>query len=308
MRDASRTRPGRLAALLLGLALVSAPWRAEARDPCADHVPQPKPQNASRDVVGQELDVIQERGYLTVAVFEDFPPYSWEEGGEPRGIDVDIARLIAEDLGVEARIRLVDAGETLEADLRNHLWQGPVAGGTVSNVMMRVPYDSSFACRVEQVVFTGQYAAEEVAIAYDLSEYPDDPPTPPYFRFDTVAVENDSISDFYLGAFPGGQLREQVRRFPTMAEGMAALNAGEVRAAMGPRAQLEHHADPEATGVHVPPLPGFAVGRWELGVGVHFAYRPLAYAVDDAVWAALDDGRIAAIHAAYGVTHLPPNR
>ncbi|TFL16711.1 transporter substrate-binding domain-containing protein [Jannaschia formosa] len=284
------------------------PGGAAAQDPCADHIPQARPQNASRDIVGQDIDAIQERGYITIAVYEDFPPYSWMEEGEPTGIDVDIARLIADSLGVEARIKLVDAAETLDADLRNNIWQGPVTGGGVSNIMMRVPYDARFACRVEQVVFTGQYAAEEIAIAYGLSEYPEDPPTPPYFRFDTVAVENDSIADFYLGAFPGGQLRDQVRRHPTMAEAMASLNAGEVMAAMGPRAQLEYHADPAETGVHVPPLPGFAVGRWELGVGIHFAYRPLAYAVDDAIWAALDDGRIAAIHAAYGVTHLPPNR
>ncbi|MEM7645027.1 MAG: transporter substrate-binding domain-containing protein [Pseudomonadota bacterium] len=303
-----RTIPGRAAALSLGLALaVISPGESLAQDPCADHVPQARPQNVGRDIVGQDLDTIQDRGFVTFAVYEDFPPYSWEDGSTPRGIDVDIARLIAADLGVEARFNFVDAGETLEADLRNNVWRGAIAGGAVSNVMMRVPYDSRFACRVEQVVFTGQYAAEAIAIAYDETEYPEDPPLPAYFRFDTVAVENDSIADFYLTSFAGGQLRDNIRRFPTMTEAMDALAAGETMAAMGPLAQLEHGAS-DGIGVHQPPLPGFAVGRWTLGVGIHFAYRPLAYSVDDAIWAALSDGRIAEIHAAHGVTHQAPER
>ena len=80
---------------------------------------------------------------------------------------MDLAHLIAADLGVEAKIRLVAAGETLDADLRNWVWKGPVVGGRVANVMMHVPYDSEFACRVEQVIFTGIYHVESIAIAYD---------------------------------------------------------------------------------------------------------------------------------------------
>ncbi|MCV6598203.1 MAG: transporter substrate-binding domain-containing protein [Mangrovicoccus sp.] len=280
---------------------------ALAQDPCADWVPQPKPQNASRDIVGTDLDRIQERGFLEIAVYEDYPPYSWKDKGQPRGLDVDIGRLIAEDIGVEARFRFVPAGENLETDLRNNLWKGPIIGGRVSNVMMRVPYDSAFKCRVEQVVFTGQYASEAVAIAYREDAYTEDPPVPAYFRFDTVAVENDSIADFYLSAFPGGQLAGNIRRYPTMEAAMAALNTGEVKAAMGPLAQLEWGAG-EGVAVHRPPLPGFGKGDWTLGIGVHFAYRPLSYWADDAVRYALEDGRIAAIFDQYGLTHLPPVR
>ncbi|SMX32778.1 substrate-binding periplasmic protein [Maliponia aquimaris] len=274
---------------------------------CEDWKPQPKPQNASRDIVGQELDVIIERGWIEFAVYEDYPPYSFEEGGQPRGVDIEVGRLIAEDLGVEPRFKFVAAGENLDADLRNTIWQGPVVGGAVSNVMLRVPYDSNFTCRVEQVVFTGQYAKESIAIAYRKDAYPEDKPVPAYFRFDTVAVENDSIADFYLTSLAGGQLNANIRRFPTMQQAMAALAAGEVKAAMGPRAQLDFGLTPDLE-VHQPPLPGFSVGSWTVGVGVHFAYRPLGYAVDDAIAAALADGRIAAIFADYGLSFAPPER
>lgn len=288
-------------------AALTAASPVSASDPCADWVPQPRPQNASRDIIGQDIDQIMERGYMTFAVYEDFPPYSWQDGRTPRGVDVDIAKIIAEDLGVEARFNFVAAGENLDADLRNNIWKGAVIGGRISNVMMRVPYDSAFNCRVEQVVFTGQYMTESIAIAYAEDEYPDGGPVPAYFRIDTVAVENDSISDFYLTSFAGGQTAAGVRRYPTMADAMQALADGEVMAAMGPLAQLEHGAG-DGIAIHQPPLPGFAKSKWTLGTGSHYAYRGLSYGVDDAIWAALSDGRITAIFESYGLTHQPPER
>ncbi|WP_425515710.1 transporter substrate-binding domain-containing protein [Mameliella sediminis] len=290
--------------LALGLAAgLSA--MAEAR--CEDWVPQPKPQNASRDIVGHDLDAIIERGWIEFAVYDDYPPYSFEEAGKPRGVDIEIGKLIAQSIGVKPRFKFVAAGENLDADLRNTLWKGPIVGGAVSNVMLRVPYDSAFTCRVEQVVFTGQYQTEGIAIAYDKEAYPEDKPVPAYFRFDTVAVENDSIADFYLTSLAGGQLNANIRRFPTMAQAMEALAAGEVKAAMGPKAQLEYGLT-EALEVHQPPLPGFSVGNWTIGLGVNFRYRPLGYAVDDAIYAALADGRIAEIFESYGLSFTPPER
>ena len=50
------------------------------------------------NAVGRDFDEIVEAGVIKIAVYEDYPPYSWEEGGKAKGIDVDIARLIAEDL------------------------------------------------------------------------------------------------------------------------------------------------------------------------------------------------------------------
>lgn len=292
--------------VILALSLLL-PAPVLAADPCADHVPQARPQNASRDIVGQEMDVIQEQGHMLFAVYENYPPYSWQEKGEPRGVDIEIARIIAQDLGVDARFNFVGAAENLDADLRNNIWKGALIGGQIANVMMRVPYDSAFKCRVEQVVFTGQYAAESIAIAYDKASYPDEKPVPAYFRFDPVAVENDSISDFYLSSFAGGQLAGKVQRFPDMQAAMSALRAGQTMAAMGPLAQLEYGAD-ESVGIHQPPLAGFAVGHWTLGVAVNFRYRPLSYAVDDAILYAIQDGRIPQIYADYGLTFQTPER
>lgn len=281
------------------------PSAATAR--CEDFVPLPPPQNTARDIIGHSLDQIVERGFITFAAYEDLPPWSWKEADTPMGVDIEIGRLIAGALGVEPRFNFVASAENLEADLRNQLWKGPLIGGAVSNVMLHVPYDSNFACRVEQVVFTGQAYAERVAIAYREEAYPDTAPTPPFFRFDKVGVENDTIADFFLGNFASGQLRGNIVRFPDIQDAMAAMRAGEINAVAGPRGQLEFGAGP-GIAVHAPPFPGLAVGDWTLGIGVHQAYRPLGYAVDDAIFAALEDGTIERIFADHGLTFEPPER
>lgn len=291
----------------VGAALVGLALAGPAIARCEDWVPQPKPQNASRDIVGKDLDEITERGTIDIAAYEDFAPWSFEQAGKAAGVDIEIGTLIAQALGVRPRFHLVPAGENLDADLRNQIWQGPVVGGAVSNVMMHVPYDSEYACRIDQVVFTGQYAAEQVAIAYRTQAYPEAPPVPAYFRFDTVAVENDTIADYYLTSFAGGQLAQGVRRYPDYTTAMQALAQGDTMAAMGPLAQLEYGAG-EGVAIHQPPLAGFAVSRWTVGVAVHMRYRALGYAIDDAIRAALEDGRIDAIFAKYGLTHLAPDR
>jgi ABC-type amino acid transport substrate-binding protein len=300
--------------LILAVSLLAA-GVANAR--CEGHVPGVKPQNTPREDVGQTLDDIVERGWIEIAVYEDFPPYSWEDGSTPKGVDVEVGKIIAESLGVEPRFRFVQAGETLEADLLNYVWKGAAVGGHISNVMMRVPYNSDFTCRVEQAVFTGQYAGERIAIAYRIDAYPDavqeadedgrhpDGPVPSYFRYDAVGVENDSISDFYLTATFGATAK--ATHYKTTGLAMEALKAGEVMAVMGPISQLEHGAG-EGVAVHAPLLPGFQLSRWTLGLAVHTSHRDLGYAVDDAVAAALADGRIAAIHAAYGLDFTPPDR
>ncbi|MEM7425485.1 MAG: transporter substrate-binding domain-containing protein [Pseudomonadota bacterium] len=264
-----------------------------------------KPQNTSRDIVGKSMDEIQERGWIQFAVYSDFAPYSFKKDGKLTGVDIDLGRLIAKDLGVEARFYVTDAGENVDADLRFNVWKGRLIGGQISNVMLHVPYNRELACRNEQVVLNGQYYNEQLAIAYRKSAYPDAKPVPAYFRFDTVGVENDSLSDFYLSGLAGGQVIAKMTRYKTTADAMAGLREGKTKAVMGPLAQLEFGANDEIA-VHTPPLPGLALGVWTLGVAVRHNWRPLSYAVDDAVRAAVQDGRLKKIFGKYGLTYTPP--
>lgn len=266
-----------------------------------------KPQNADRREVGLELDAIVARGWIEFALYEDFPPWSWLEGGAPQGLDVALGRIIAEGLGVEARFRLVAAGETVDADLRNWVWRGPIVSGRVANAMMHIPWHPDLACRNELAVLTGQYHTEKLGLAWREAAYPDGPPSPAYFRFDPVAVENDSLADFYLSRFMGGALVANIRRHPDTGAAMAALRDGAVDVVMGPMAQLEWGvAGAEGLTAEAVPFVGLAMGEWTIGAAVRHSFRPLAYAVDDAVRAAMDDGRIPQLFADHGVTWRPP--
>ncbi len=288
------TRRDALAALAGGVCLAAGAFAAD------------RPQNAGRDVVGQSYDEIMERGWILIGVYEDMPPWSWENNGELVGVDVEIGRLIAEALGVEPLFQALAADETMDDDLRNNVWKGHVVGGGVVNVMMRVPYQREFALRNELVVITGLYMNERIAIAYRKDAYPDgDAPKPAYFRFDKVGVEVDSVPDFYLSGMAGGQMIPNITHYRSVAAAMEGLAAGEVAAVMGPRGQLQAGAVPGVK-VHEPPLPGLAIGEWTLGVAVRHTYRQLGYAVDDAIRAAIEDGRIAAIFARHGLTYAPP--
>ncbi|WP_206608869.1 substrate-binding periplasmic protein [Notoacmeibacter marinus] len=269
-----------------------------------DQAPRP-PQNASRDIVGQSLDEIVERGWILFAVYDEFPPFVFKKDGKAVGIDIDLGRLIAETLGVEARFNIVGAGENVDADLRNNVWKGPLVSGRVSNVMLHIPYDRELQCRNELVVLTGHYFQETIAIAYRKADYPDGGPTPPYFRYDSVGVENDSLADFYLSGIANGQIIPNMTRYDSTEDAMAALREGEVKAVMGPLTQLQFGKDAQVA-VHQPPLVGLSRGKWTLGVAVRHSWRPLGYAVDDAIRAAVEDGRMAKIFGQYRVEYNAP--
>lgn len=293
--------------LLVAVAACLLPGAAFAR--CEGTVPQPKPQNTFAQDIGRDFDRIIDEGWIEFAVYDDYRPWSYQENGKARGVDIEIGKLIAADLGVAPRFRLVASSETLEADLLNYVWKGAAVGGRVSDAMLHVPYDSQLVCRIEQVTFTGQYAIEKVAIAYRKADYEEKPPTPPFFRYDPVAVENDSISDFYLTSLIGSV--DKIKRYRTADLAMDGFAAGDTKAAMGPRAQLEdgiRRHDNAGLAVHLPPLVGLSRGKWTIGVGVNFQHKDLAYAIDMAIEKALADGRIAKIFAERGLTYSPPER
>ncbi len=264
-----------------------------------------KPQNTSREIVGKSLDDIMERGWIQFAVYSDFAPYSFLKDGKLGGVDIDLGNLIARELGIEARFYATDAGDNVDADFRNNISKGRLIGGQISNVMLHVPYNRELACRNEQIILNGQYYNEQIAIAYRRDNYPDGGPVPAFFRYDTVGVENDSISDFYLSSILNGQLIPKMTRYRSTNDAMAGLRAREVMAVMGPLAQLEYGLNGDL-GVHTPMLPGLALGVWTLGVGVRYNWRPLSYTVDEVIRAAVEDRRIEKIFAKYGLSYTPP--
>ena len=48
----------------------------------------------------RDFDRITESGTLRVALYQSFPPYSYEQDGQPRGVDYELAKALAEGLGL----------------------------------------------------------------------------------------------------------------------------------------------------------------------------------------------------------------
>lgn len=69
--------------------------------------------------IADVIDEIRSRGHLRVATTLDYRPFSYIEAGEKRGIDIELARLLAEHLEVElvwVATRWVDLIDDLTAD------------------------------------------------------------------------------------------------------------------------------------------------------------------------------------------------
>lgn len=293
--------------LSIGLGLVATSAYASCEDLAkgfGDVVPNHSDANLN---VGQDYDAILERGFMTFAVYEDFAPYSWKEQSEPRGIDIEIARAIADEIGVEARFNFFAADENVDADFRNHVWKGPLIDGQVSNIMMHAPYNKDLQCRNEFVVLGGQYMNETLATAYSAMSFPDGAPTTPYFRFHKVGVENHTISAFYLENFNGGMLLPNIVHYPSHEAAFAGIEAGEVDAVLGVKGKLEFLDISDKIEVGTPPLVNFALNEWTIGIAVNFRYREVFYTASGVIEEMIADGRMRALFEAYNVTWIEPN-
>ena len=261
----------------------------------------------------EEVDAlarVQERGALTVAVYEDFPPFSFRgENGRVVGIDADLARAIAERLNVSAVIRAVGADESMEDDLRNNVWKGHYLGGGVADVMLHVPFDEEFARENDRVIFVAPYFREEIVVAVGAA-HGSHRDALELFTREKVGVELDTLADFYLLRAADGRIRDQVVHFRNIGEAVAALTRGELAGVMGPRSEIEF-ALGEQRGdfsIGAVPMPGLRSTGWDLGAAVKQGNQSLAERVDAAVKALREEGVLEAIFSRYHASYQQPAR
>jgi ABC-type amino acid transport substrate-binding protein len=213
-------------------------------------------------------------------------------------------------LGVKPIIEIRRADESVDGDLRSHVWRGPVTGGDVVNVMLHMPIDRELALRNDMVVMGGGYASEKTVLAWSKSQLGDIPTFADFTEY-KIAVENDSIADFFLGGIAGGGIVKNIIHEPTMANAILRMIEGEAAGAMGPMAQIEYEIGKTGEnrrnyGVGTTTPAGLAQGNWSYGFAVRTNYRDLFYAVEEALAKAVADGRMKAIYEKYGLTYNPP--
>ncbi|MDE4912852.1 transporter substrate-binding domain-containing protein [Methylobacterium sp. 092160098-2] len=262
------------------------------------------------EAAARPLDQVVADGTLRVAVYGDNAPFSDAGTGKARGIDADLAQAIADRLKVKLDLRVVDAGENVDGDLRLNLWRGDLAGTPLADLMLHVPTDRQLALRNEQVFFTAPYVEQEIAFAYrkDALEGFD--------RLDdigdrTVALEGTSAADLMLLTAQGGRFRPNLKHYKSFEEAATAYLAGEAPILAGTRAAIEAalfaaKAPKDDNSIATIPSTGLVKTRWEIGGAVRTDSRDLAYAVGDAITALNADGGLKAICETYGVTYTPP--
>jgi polar amino acid transport system substrate-binding protein len=254
------------------------------------------------------LSRIQERGVIEVAVYENFPPYSYRENGRAAGVDVDVARALADKLGVSAALRLIGADETMDDDLRNNVWKGHYLGGGVADLMLRVPYDSDFGRMNDHVRLVAPYHREQIVVALD-PKYGKRENALELFTRQKVGVELDTLADFYLLSAMDGKIRDNVVHFTNVGEATAALLKGEVAGVMAPRSELEAGLGERVGDFSVGPLQlsGLRESGWDVGGAVKVGHKDLADAVERAMQSLREDGELQRIFKRHGLTYQKPS-
>lgn len=273
---------------------------------------------AQADVVRvRAYDDIIASGVLKVAMYQDFPPYSFVVDGQPRGVDVDMARELADGLGLKLEVLWVAPDETLDDDLRNFIWKGHyLRPNVLADVMLRVPYDREFSYKRnelgelinELVVMFGPYQRERWQSAFDdrrLKEVP----TVAVFQYHPVGVEVESVPSFYLSSVFGGRMSKMLHHYPSPQAAFAAMQAGEVDATMAMRGEIDwllKQADDNHLKLAENAYPDMGKQVWDLGMAVHESNRQLAYALEGVLEPMITEGRLAKIYAGYGLRYELP--
>ncbi len=259
-------------------------------------------------VNARPLDDVTDSGEITIFVYSDYAPYSYEVDGKAVGIDVDIATELAKALGVKLQLLVRGADENLDDDLRINIWKGDLIHRKVADVMMHVPVDPEVDNRNEFAVIMGGYFQETMAVIFDQDKIPE---VKTFGRFvsQQIGVELDTAYDFFLSGSFRGQLLQSVRRGRTFEDAVKLYASGEVPALLASRAQAEWvlTQTPDLNSAVVqPPMPGMVRLGWPIGISIKHDSRDLGYALTDVLSELQHSGKLEAIYKRYGVTYLAP--
>ena len=136
-------------------------------------------------------------GILVMATNAEFPPYEFYEGGEIVGIDVEIAKAIAEEMGMDFEVEdmafdsIIPAVQSGKADFG-------AAGMTVDEK------------RLQSVDFSDSYAtATQVIIVKEDSDIA----TPDDLNGKTIGVQLGTTGDIYAGDIPDATVERYNKGF-----------------------------------------------------------------------------------------------
>ncbi|WP_354005071.1 substrate-binding periplasmic protein [Ramlibacter cellulosilyticus] len=241
---------------------------------------------------------IRQRGSLQVALYQEMPPFH----AQGRGIDVDLARALAAQLGLGFSALPFAAGENMGDDLRNAVWKGHYLGWGPADVLLHVPVDAPLMRATPQVRIVAPYYRERVAVAFDRQRLPA-LESLAALRGQPIAVAGLSLAGWLMLGAEGGLLREQLQtHLPHGVAAAEALQRGEVAAAAGLASELESVLAGDAR-FALQPLPAPRAPRdgWAVGCAVRKDADELAAALQQGMQSLQASGELQAIFRAHRV-------
>lgn len=246
---------------------------------------------------------IQARGVLSVGLYNDNPPFNVKG----KGIDVELARLLAAQLGLKLNLLPFDADEKMSDDLRNMVWKGHYLGYGPADVLLHVPVDKPLMDAERQVLIFGPYYRERVVMARRLDRLPD-LESLAALKGHKVAVAGQSLAGWLLIGADQGAYRDQLTTH--LPDGVAAarlLRDGEVDAAAGQASELYSVlGDDKRFFIEALPMPRAPRDGWAVGMAVKKQSVELAQALQAALNVVAADGRLAKAFAAAQVPWQAP--
>ena len=171
-----------------------------------------------------------EDNVLDMATNASFPPYEYKEGDNFAGIDVEIAGLIAEKLGMELKIHDIDFG-AIVGGVQTGKYDMGMAGMTVTDERKQsVNFTTSYAKGIQSVIVldSSEYTSyEDFYTGYDEEGNPAG-----VIEGLKIGVQQDTTGDIYCSDVPAkwGFGADSVIRYKTGNDAVQALLTGKVTA------------------------------------------------------------------------------
>ncbi len=172
----------------------------------------------------------KEEKVLVMATNAAFPPYEYIDGEGFAGIDVDIANLIAEELGMTLEIKDVEFGSII-GGVQSGKYDFGMAGMTVTEERLEnVNFTTSYANGIQAVIVKADspYTSfEDFYTGFDAEGNPAG-----VKEGIKIGVQQDTTGDIYASdtVENGGYGEDNVIRYKTGADAVQALVAGKVQA------------------------------------------------------------------------------
>lgn len=268
---------------------------------------------AAATTMARPLEEVEHSGVLRVVVYTGFEPFSWvDDSGEVRGINADLGRAIARELGVKTKIFARGPGEEVDDDIRSNIWQGPRTGGLRGDVMFHVPLERELIARNSEAALGNAYFYEEVVLALRADRHGDDGGLQDFEdgKGNKIAVPFGTSGHYLLMFTRDGKLKNNVSPYRDFNGAIEAVQSGYASGILARRARLEPLL--AKTGLKFRyvsvDFPGTLRGHWNVGTAVREDSRDLGHAVGRILRKLRGNGELEKIFANHGVTYVPPKR